>query len=173
MHQRLRQTDALQHPFRISPDAPLCRLRQPDPRDHLRHPGRQSRSAQAANPPVKRHQLPPAEKAIKVRRFGQIAHRHPRFHPITRHAKNPARSGRWRQQTQNDLDGRALARAIGPEQAEHFTPADAQAQVIHRPQSHPAQPGRKILRQPFQLHGRFGPARHTILNPLNCPARSP
>ncbi len=148
VHERGGQLDPLAHPLGIGPDRPVCGVGQLDRAD------RPFRGRARVGDPLQVG-VDPYELATRQVARDRLAFRHQSDHRVhgwiaeRRPAADADRPRRRRQQTGEEVEERALARAVGAQQTGHAG-AQRERHVVDRDDV--AEPARDVL----DLHGRHG-----------------
>src|SRR5207237_2757823 len=114
----------------------------------------QLRAVQSTEFAKKSQRLLAGEEFVEVRIFRQKAHRFPALDQRTIAPKNSCSSARRRNETENNFQGGALARAIGTKQSVDFARFDAQIQIAHRDDRLSMKGDWKNFREPLNRDGR-------------------
>ena len=131
VNQRLREPDALQHPFRISAQPAFPRLRQSDKVEQFIYAIFQSSAFQPAKSSEKTQRFFPSEIFVKIRILRQKTDCFPAFNQTAIAAENFGAATRWRNKAKNNFESCALPGAIWTEQSVNFPGLHAKIEIAH------------------------------------------
>src|ERR1017187_1147785 len=135
MNERLRQPDTLQHALRVTRKLPVTGPGQPPQVQQFLDALLQRRATHAAQLPVKHQRLGTSQVPIEVRVLREKADVQPRYDVVAGNVEKPCAAVGRRNQVEDQLQRRALAGAVWPEQAVHFALVHAQVKFVQRQQS--------------------------------------
>jgi len=99
--------------------------------------------------------FPGVEEPVEIRLFRQVADAFLGGDVRGQFAEHRDPAGRGKQQPEQDFDGGRLARAVGPQQAEHLVRLDVQVELIDRGDARPHPEVLEDLGQPPRLDHRL------------------
>ena len=154
VHQRLRQSDALQHaPGKFSRIASGHSFQIQLP-EHLRRALPQPRIAQAVQRAVKTHQ-PGRRSMVQGDVFGQKSYAPPRRRVTEAMAQHFTLAAGGEHESQRDVNGRGFARAVRAEKTEDLSPLHPQGKAAQRGDPLAAEEAAVMLGDVVECQGRL------------------
>jgi len=138
LHQRLRQTYALQHPFRVAAQPPVAGVLQAHQFQQFSRAIPELRAAQTADFSVEHEGLEAGEIFVKIGILGQKPHVLATVHHRAVAAENLRSPGSRRHEAQHNFHRGALSRAIRAQQSVHLARLHIQGKIFYR--KHPFTP---------------------------------